>query len=550
MELQRNVQVTPLRFGFAGAGISNPAADTLPLTERVPAKILALQAKAAPESPFVHVGGGWVSYGEADVRASRAANALAGIGAKKGMRVALIMRNRLEFLDLWFGLSRIGAIQVPLNPEYRMPQFEHVFKRAPVDFVIAESEFLDELRPALRSGTMRPRLLTLGPDASGEGQDYLALFASASSHMPESAAAVCGSDVAAVMNTSGTTGPSKGVLLPHAAQYVLGRNISADMSLGPDDVFYNFFPLFHNTSQAMIVVAVLLHGARMVLVEKFSASRFWYESREHGCTAFYYIGEIIHILLKSTSREEAIGSKIRVGWGIGAAASDMWEFRQRFGIVLRGGYGSTEANVPCYLPHDTVRASGAGQPIPGFQVRIGDEYCRPVPTGEQGEILVRPEEPYSMMLGYDGDAAATVSAWQQLWFHTGDAASMDEDGHIVFKGRVKDAIRVRGENISAFDVEQAIGKLFGVAEVAAIAVPSDIGGDDLKIVVVLEPGIDIRAEDLIEHAQSCLPRYSIPRYIEFVDALPKTSTNKTQKHVLRATPFTATTWDRMSSNTK
>lgn len=541
--------MNPLRFGFPGAGIQSPSTDPLPLSERVPAKILARQAEAAPARSFVHVGGRWVSYGEANVRANKAANALAALGAKKGARVALILRNRLEFLDLWFGLARLGAIQVPLNPEYRAPQIEHVLKRAPVDFVVSEAEFLSELAVALGALDKRPTLLTFGTDVrSAVGAlDYGSHFDAASESLPEVATAVHGADIAAVMNTSGTTGPSKGVLLPHAAQYVLGRNIGADMCLGPDDVYYNCFPLFHNTSQAMITVPVLLHGARMVLVDKFSASRFWPQVKQHGCTAFYYIGETAHLLLKSTTREDAVGSALRVGWGIGAAPRDFQEFQDRYGVVMRTGYGSTEANVPCYLPHATRKIESAGRPIPGFEVRIGDAHCQSLSPGVQGEILVRPDEPASMMLGYDGDPAATAAAWQQLWFHTGDAAVMDEEGFLFFKGRVKDAIRVRGENISAFEVEQAIIEMPGVAEVAAIAVPSDIGGDDLKIVVVPKHGAHLSMDALIAHAKERLPRYSIPRYVELVAQLPKTPTNKVQKHLLRATPFTSGTWDRLQA---
>ena len=542
------MNMTARRFGFAGAGIGNPASDRLPLADRVPAKILAMQAEAAPERPFVHVDGRWVSYGEASARANRAANVLLKLGAKKGMRIALIMRNRLEFLDLWFGLARIGAIQVPLNPEYKAPQIGQVLKRAPVNFIVAEAEFLNEVSPALDALVDQPTVVTLGEKQCGSSRfDYLDLFASASEYLPDDIAGAHGADIAAVMNTSGTTGPSKGVLLPHAAQYVLGRNISAAMGLGPNDTFYNFFPLFHNTSQAMITVAVLLQGARMVLTERFSASRFWSEVREHQCTAFYYIGEIVHILLKSTTLEDAAGSTLRVGWGIGASDTDFKKFQQQFGVVMGTGYGSTEANVPCYLPHGSDRIQCAGRPIPGFEVRIADEYCQPVPAGTPGEILVRADEPYSMMIGYDGDPVATNVACHQLWFHTGDAAVMDSDGYVYFKGRVKDAIRVRGENISAFEVEQALSDLPGVAEVVAIAVPSNIGGDDLKVVIVLKDGAKICEEDIVAHARVCLPRYSIPRYIEFVSCLPKTPTNKVQKHVLRSTPFTPTTWDRVQS---
>lgn len=536
----------PIRLGFPPGGIADPSLDPLPLRDRVPAKILALQAANAPERPFVYCGDRWVSYGDANARANKAANALAGVGVKKGARVALILRNRLEFLDLWFGLARLGAIHVPLNPEYRAPQIEHVLKRAPVDLVVAEEAFLGELEGALGALEKAPKLLGMGA-CKGRfvSGDYLGMFDAASEQEPDDAASVSGADIAAVMNTSGTTGPSKGVLLPHAAQYVLGRNLAADMDLGPEDVYYNFYPLFHNTSQAMVTVPVLLAGARMVLIERFSASRFWPDVKQHGCTAFYYIGEIAHILLKSTTREDAAGSRLRVAWGIGATPNDFLEFRQRFGVAMRTGYGSTEANVPSFLPRDSAKIESAGRAIPGFQIRIADEWGQTVAPGVQGEILVRPDEPYSMMVGYDGDPTATVSAWQQLWFHTGDAAAMDEEGFIYFKGRVKDAIRVRGENISAFEVEQALGELPGVAEVAAIAVPSEIGGDDLKVILVRKEGMRLEHEDVIEHARRKLPRYSIPRYVEFVQELPKTPTNKVQKHLLRSKPFTESTWDRV-----
>lgn len=534
-----------LRFGFPPGGIARPEDDPLPLRDRVPAKILAQQAAHAPARPFVFFGDRWVSYGEADERANKAANALATLGIGKGARVGLILRNRLEFLDLWFGLARLGAIHVPLNPEYRAPQIAHVLGRAPVDLVIAEPEFFSELLPALAGMEKPPRLLRMG-GAGGDAaqEDYLTLFGAAPTDSPAGAQDVQGADIAAVMNTSGTTGLSKGVLLPHASQYVLGRNIAADMGLRAEDVYYNFFPLFHNTAQAMITVPVLLVGARMVLVDRFSASRFWPDIKAHRCTAFYYIGEIAHILLKSTQASDAAGSTLRVGWGIGATSRDFLDFQSRFRVTLRTGYGSTEANVPCYQPHGSDKPASAGRAIPGFQMRIADEYCQPVPPGVQGEILVRPEEPFSMMLGYDGDPAATVAAWQQLWFHTGDAAVMDEEGDIFFKGRVKDAIRVRGENISAFEVEQAVAELDQVAEVAAIAVPGEIGGDDLKVVVVLKEGVSLEPDGLVAHAQARLPKYAVPRYVEFVAALPKTPTNKIQKHLLRAAPFTAATWDR------
>jgi crotonobetaine/carnitine-CoA ligase len=538
-----------LHFGFPrGGGIAHPSVDRLPLHDRVAAKLLARQAAAVPDRPFVDFAGARVTYAEADRRANRAANALRAAGVGSGTRVAILLRNRLEYLDLWFGLSRLGAVQVPINTEYKAPQIAHVFGRAPIDVTVVERALVPELATAMHAIARKPKVLLLDVDEAASPLDgalhYSIAVDAASDAPPASADEVSGADAGAVMNTSGTTGPSKGVRLSHAQQYILGRMIAADMDFGPDDVFYNFFPLFHNTAQAMITVPVLLVGARMILTEKFSSSRFWSEAIEHGCTAFYYIGEIMRILLKSTTADDARGSKLRVGWGIGAAPNDFVEFQRRFGVALRTGYGSTEANVPVYLPHGSVKVESAGRPVAGFEIRIANERGEPVQPGVQGEILVRSSEPCALMLGYDGDAQATVAAWQDLWFHSGDAGVLDEEGDLHFKGRVKDSIRVRGENISAFEVEQAMVEVDGVVEVAAIAVPCELGGDDLKIVVVARNGADLTPEALVRHAEARLPRYSVPRYVEFVDALPKTPTNKVQKHVLRAQPFTASTWDR------
>lgn len=524
----------------------------LPLAEQVAAKIVNRQAARIGDRVFVAFGDHAITYREADTRANRVANAFHALGAKKGMRVGILLRNCLEYLDLWFGLSRIGAIQVPINTEYKSPQILHVLRRAPVPFVVVEESLASELLAAIDQVPEVQALISVGPTAALGARRrqkvlrYVDCIAAASAEVPRESG-ISGSDIGAVMNTSGTTGPSKGVQLSHAQQYVLGRNIALDLGLTEGDVYYNFFPLFHNTAQAMIALPVLLTGAKMVLTERFSATRFWPDVREQGCTAFYYIGEILRILLKSTSAEDSKGTMLRVGWGIGASPKDFLEFRQRHGVELRSGYGSTEANVPVYLPHVNPDPGSVGRVIAGFEIRIANAHDEPLPAGQMGEILVRSSEPCAIMLGYDGDPQATIAAWRDLWFHTGDAGYLDADGNLYFMGRVRDVIRVRGENVSAFEVEEVIAEVNGVLEVAAIAVPCELGGDDIKIVVVAGPNTKLDAESLIAHAQSRLPRFAIPRYVEFVAALPKTETNKVRKNVLRSTPLTPATWDRLKS---
>jgi crotonobetaine/carnitine-CoA ligase len=525
----------------------------IPLSEQVAAKILRSQAQRIGTRDFVRCGTRAFSYAEIDAAADRVASAFHALGAGKQTRVGILLGNRVEYLDLWFGLSRIGAVQVPFNTAFRSAQILHVLRRAPIPIVVVEDTLAGELLEVADQIQDLETVVVLGSCGAARARSnkqviaYRDLVTSALS-AGNANVEISGADTAAVMNTSGTTGPSKGVRLAHAQQYILGRNIAVDLELREDDIYYNFFPLFHNTAQAMITLPVLLTGATMVLAERFSARQFWPDVHRHGCTVFYYIGEILRVLLKSTSAPDGAGSKLRAGWGIGAAPQDFIEFQQRHGIVLRSGYGSTEANVCVYLPHDNPDPASVGRALPGYELRIGDVDDAPLPAGQVGEILVRADEPYTTMQGYDGDPQATIAAWRNLWFHTGDAGYIDAGGNLYFVGRVRDAIRVRGENVSAFEVEEVIGQVQGVLEVAAIAVPCELGGDDVKIVVVAAPGSKLSAQVLIAAAQAKLPKFAVPRYVEFVAALPKTETNKVRKHVLRESPFTPDTWDRTKQN--
>ena len=529
--------------------VASPFLGPIALREQVAAKVLRSQAQRIGAREFVRFGGQAFSYAQSDAAADRVAVGFRALGAVRQTRVGVLLANCVEYLDLWFGLSRIGAIQVPFNTAYRSAQILQVLRRAPLPIVVIEATLADEFMQVADQAPELQTIVVLGSlDAlpAPHGKQlicYQEVVTARGSPVSEDLE-VSGADTGVVMNTSGTTGPSKGVRLSHAQQYILGRNVANDLGLTEHDVYYNFFPLFHNTAQAMITLPVLLTGGRMVLTERFSARQFWPDVRNHGCTVFYYIGEILRVLLKSTTAADGDGAKLRAGWGIGAAPQDFSEFQRRHGVVLRSGYGSTEANVCVYLPHEHPDPASVGRALEGYELRIGDGDDVLLPPGQTGEILVRATEPCTLMQGYDGDPQATIAAWRNLWFHTGDAGYLDAHGNLYFVGRVRDAIRVRGENVSAFEVEEAIGQVAGVLEVAAIAVPSELGGDDVKIVVVPAPDVSLDAGGLVAEAQARLPKYAVPRYVEFVEALPKTETNKVRKNILRESPFTPGTWDR------
>jgi crotonobetaine/carnitine-CoA ligase len=519
----------------------------LPAPERTIGRIVARAAELWGERPFLQWRGKVFSFSEMNRRANRAANAFRALGVAKGSRVAILCTNRVEYLDIWFGLAKIGAIQVPLNTAYKAPQIIHTLSRANVPVVVVQHDLAAEFAIAAASLPACRHIVTLDGEVPGldgaRQSDYCALVGAVPDTEPPDAG-VLGTDIGAVMNTSGTTGMPKGALLAHAQQYWLAKSMVNGLELGQDDVYYNFFPLFHNTSQAMITLPVLLTGSQMVLTEKFSLSAFWPDIRTYGITVFYYIGEILHLLVKAG--HDAQGTRLRAGWGIAGAAHDIASFERAYGVLLGAGYGSTEGNVPVFRPlgFDPTSAS-AGQVLPEFQVVVADAQGRELPVGEVGEVLIRSDEPGITLAGYDASPDATAEALRDGWYHSGDAGRFDADGNFYFVSRIKDVIRVKGESVSASEVEDVLLSFPGVLEAAAIAVPGELGGDDVKAVIVPTPGARIDHQALVRHCEDRLPKFYVPRYVELRDELPKTVTNKIQKHLLRTDGLNANTWDRI-----
>lgn len=534
----------------AGGVVSPAWVAPAPLARRTTGHLVREAARIYGDRPFVDWRGTIYSYAEMDRRANRVANAFRALGVGKGARVAILCTNRIEYLDLWFGLSKIGAVELPLNTAYKRTQILNSLARADVPVVVVQADLAAEFEAIVGDLRACRHVVWLDGPVKGPAGAAVHAYADLVGGAPDDEREqipVGGADIGAIMNTSGTTGPSKGVLLPQAQQYWLGRSIAAALELGPDDVYYNFFPLFHNTAQAMITLPVLMSGARMVLTEKFSLSAFWPDVRRYGATTFYYIGEILHLLVKEGADREAEASTLRAGWGIGGVPADVVEFERRYGVALGTGYGSTEVNVPVFRPLGSDPASAsAGRVLPEFDVRIADPAGNPVAVGGVGEVVVRSREPFALMAGYDGNPAASEEALADGWLRTGDAGRIDEAGNFYFCSRIKDVIRVRGENVSAFEIEEVILAVPGVVEAAAIAVPAAIGGDDVKVVVVLAAGVVIDPKDLIAACDRQLPKYCVPRYVEFRDALPKTETNKIRKNVLREAGLGPSTWDRLS----
>jgi crotonobetaine/carnitine-CoA ligase len=282
----------------------------------------------------------------------------------------------------------------------------------------------------------------------------------------------------------------------------------------------------------------------MVLLDRFSASRFWDEIRHYGATQFNYLGAVMPILAKQPERTDDMDNPARIALGAGCPAAVMDDVERRFGIKCLEGFGMTEIGIPVHVRVDDRRRGSCGKPMDIYEMKLVDDLDEEVPAGEIGEIVFRPSVPFVMMSEYYKMPEKTLEAFRNLWFHSGDLARKDEDGYFYFVDRKKDALRRRGENISSFEVERVINTHPSVLESAAIAVRSELAEDEVKICVVLKAGETLLPETLVRYANERMPYFAVPRYVEFMNALPRTPTERVQKYLLKEAGVTPNTWDR------
>ncbi|KGN43089.1 AMP-binding protein [Knoellia aerolata] len=500
-------------------------------------QVLADQAVRHGDRVLVTViGEGDLTYADAQRDAGRMANHLSASGVGVGDPVAVVLPNGLDFVRVWLALGRLGAVMVPVNTALTGDFLAHQLRDSGAQHVVvagtaaaAVAEVLDAV----------PGLAPL----SLAGWDLQPSRPGAETH---DAAA---SDVACVMYTSGTTGPSKGVLMPHAHCYLFGLGSIEALGLTAEDRYYICMPFFHANGLFMQLYATLIAGATAVVRPRFSASAWLGDVRAHRCTVTNLLGAMSQFVQAQPAADDR-DHALRVICPVPNPPTHEETWRERFGIAdVVSAYGMTEVNIPLYGRLGRSRPGTAGLVLDRFfevSIRHPDTDDALAP-GEVGEIMVRPRIPFGFMAGYAGLPEATAEAWRSSWFHTGDSGTMDGDGWVTFVDRTKDCIRRRGENISSFEVEAAVTRLTGVAEVAAYAVPAGAEGteDEVMLAVVAEPGSGLSAPEVAAHADRVLPRFAQPRYVELVTEIPRTPTEKVRKAELRRRGVTAATWDRL-----
>ena len=344
-------------------------------------------------------------------------------------------------------------------------------------------------------------------------------------------------DVATILYTSGTTGPSKGVIVPWG---LFVHSVSGLDDLGPDDAYYSPLPLFHASGKSALTQMAYC-GGRLVIRDRFDTGSFWRDVDGNGCTFTLMVPAIATWLLAQDPGPDDRTHALRQV----NMAPIVPEFGERFGVRLRTGYGLTEAGSVLRRLDVTDRSPSVGTPMPGYTVRLVDEHDYEVAPGAVGELVVRTDQPWGLCVGYHAMPEQTVAAWRNGWLHTGDGFRRDDNGEFFFVDRIKDAIRRRGENVSSFEVEAIVSQHPAVAACAAIGVAAGPGEQEIKICVVREPDAELDPADLIEFLTARMPRFMVPRYVEFYDDFPRTGpTMRVQKARLREEPITTRTWDR------
>lgn len=513
--------------------------------------VLVDQARTVADRPYLFFGNQAYTFAETNRRANRVANGLRSLGVVHGEPVCFMLPNHPDTLFAWFGINKAGAIEVPVNTSFRGAGLAYAINDVGARRLLIHRDLLGTLKAVERDLRTLEEVVIWDP--SGREDDPTGLrfrtcahqqLTDASEREPE--VSVRYTDLSAILHTSGTTGPSKGVMLSHHHQIFFAQMIARQMGyrLG-GEVVYSCLPYYHNTAQAMTALPALVTGNSIALAERFSASRFWDDVRKHACTAFIYSGSVLSMLMKQPPRPDDRAHPARVGLGVPLLASVHRGFEERFGVTLLTGFGSTEIQVPVYSSPEGHRPGACGKVVGEYwEMRIADENDEEVATGQVGEILFRPRVPHTMLAGYWGKPEETVRAFRNLWWHQGDVGYIDADGDLYFVDRKKDVIRRRGENISSFELEAMLNTHAAVLESAAFGVPSDLGEEDVKMVVVFKPGQRASFDELAVFLSERVARFAVPRYFEAREVLPKTPSERIEKHLLKADGVTAATWDR------
>jgi crotonobetaine/carnitine-CoA ligase len=517
-------------------------------------QLIRQRAEECPDRIFIRqVDSGAMTYKQLHDSTMRWAAAYRQAGVTPGDPVLTMLPLNLDFYCSAIGLAWILGVEVPVNIEYRGQLLLHAIRTAQPKVIVAHAKYVHRFEEIAAEMDSRPLLVVVGGEESIPQTSYPAVTLEMFLQDASPAGDLAGPqpwDVASIMYTSGTTGPSKGVIMPWGQLYEVATRGVRMSEFSENDCYYLPSVTYHMAAKGVAYTMAMVNG-QLVIRDRFSVSSFFTDVARYGCTCASMFGASAQLLNAADRKPEDANTPLRHVL-MSPVLADVEGFMKRFDLEVTTGYGMTEIGpVICatgQVSNDNHRS--CGRLTPGYEARLVDEHDNEVPAGEIGELIVRSDRPWTLNLGYVGLPDESMKAWRNGWFHTGDVFRLDADQNFYFVDRRKDAIRRRGENISSFEVEAIVNSHPDVVESAAVAVPSELGEDDVKVVVVRRAGSDITESTLIDFLTPVMPRFMIPRYVEFIDTLPKTPTDRVQKALLRNAGVTPQTWDRTIATAK
>lgn len=494
-------------------------------------EMLSNTARKYPRRTALVFEGRKYSYRELDELAEGFAAGLAGLGVRPGGHVGILLGNCPEFVAGYFGIAKSGAAAVPLNTFLAVPELEYILKDAGIGVLVSSPEFSDKI-PEIRKSSESLKYIVC---ATGK-MDGAVPMADVVVKGGQGPGATGGSEPAAILYTSGTTGRPKGAILTHSNLLSNAASCASAFKVTGSDRFLLFLPMFHSFAFLVCMLLPLSVGARVTILTSVKPFSRVTKGIVFGRTTLFVAIPPIYNLLSMKKFPwivlKLLSLRMCVSGAAPLAGDVLARFDANFPFPLLEGYGLTEASpVVCCNPLEGIRKQGSvGPPIPGVEVKIVDGQDRELPAGEVGEVIVRGP---NVMKGYLGNEAATKDTIRGGWLFTGDMGRLDDAGYLYIVDRLKDLILVHGMNVYPREVEEALHQHPAVKEAAVIGVLDPGHTEFPKAFITLADGMKATEKELKEFLRERLASYKVPRQIAFMDALPMTPTGKVMKKALK-----------------
>ncbi len=524
------------------------AIHELPLQHRVLGPILRARADRDPERVYIRFGASHWTFKQTDDIVRDAARGFMGLGLSKGERVGLFMPNHPGFIFAWYATNLAGGVTVPINPSFTASLLQYILEDSDVRGLVTTAALLPVVAALSAERREQLRFVVL-VDEVDSAVDACIPSVLAFAELIKSGKALGGpsevpldfTDVHSIMYTSGTTGPSKGAIVPNGHYFGSSCTFLRAVNLTRDDVLYTPLPLFHGLASRLGALPALMVGAEYVLAPHFSVTRFWQDVTECKASVAHTIFTLPAMLKGRPPGPYDKAHRLRAMYN----GNYDQEFEVRFNVRVCEAYGLTEVGLTHYTRFAQERRPGScGKTHEDWEARVVDSQGLEVQVNQIGEIVVRPRLPSIMMNGYVNKSDETVRVSRDLWFHTGDFGRCDSDGFFYFISRHKDRIRRRGENVSPMEVEAILCRHPDIADCAAIGFPAREGEDDIRVVLVAKTDQPPSPHAVMDWLAGRMPNFMMPRYIEFALSLPRNPVGKVEKYKLLDAGLAHDVWDR------